>query len=267
MSIEVSKNAVVESGAEIGDGCRIGPFCHLGQNVKLGKNNIVHAGAIIDGHTIMGDGNEIFPYACLGTISQDLKYNREWVAYTRIGNGNVFREYASVNASSFEGRSTIIGDDNHMLVYSHVSHDCVLGDRVIIGASSKLAGHVEVENNAIINAMTGILQFVRIGEFSFVGGFNKVTGDVLPYCIAEGSPSTIRAINKVGLERHGFERETIQAIRDAFRTIIRSDLTLSPALEELRNRNGDFPEIRHMIEFAASGTRGLARPKRSSVTE
>ena len=147
----------------------------------------------------------------------------------------------TVNASSIEGESTIIGDNCLFLSYSHVAHDCVLGNRVIISSDSKIAGHVEIGDNAIINAKSGAVQFVRIGEFAFVGGFNKVTKDILPYCLAEGFPSAIRSINKVGLERNGFDRETIKAIRNAFRTIIRSDLTLDDAMKKLRLESGHIP--------------------------
>jgi UDP-N-acetylglucosamine acyltransferase len=267
MSVQVHAYAVVEGCAELGDGCRIGPFCHLGPHVTLGKNNLLHAGVVIDGRTVIGDDNEIFPYACLGKASQDLKFNREWVSYTRIGNGNVFREYVTVNASSHEGGSTVIGDNCLLLSYSHVAHDCVLGNNVIISADSKLAGHVEVGHNAIISAKTGVVQFVRIGEFAFVGGFNKVTKDILPYCLADGFPSAIRAVNKVGLERNGFPREKVRLIQEAFNTVIRSGLTLRDAIEKLRRSFGDVPEIRRMIEFASSSRTGLARPRRSAVGE
>ena len=256
---------MVEPGAEIGDGCQIGPFCHIGPHVKLGCNNVLHAGVVIDGHTTMGDDNEVFSYACLGKISQDLKFDKEWVSYSKIGSRNVFREYVTVNASSIEGESTIVGDNCLLLSYSHVAHDCVLGNRVIISSDSKLAGHVEVGDNAIINAKTGVLQFVRIGEFSFIGGFNKVTKDILPYCLAEGFPSAIRSINKVGLERNGFDRETIKAIREAFRTIIRSELTLNDAVEELRRRYPGISEIERMIDFATASKLGLARPKNGAA--
>jgi len=254
--------AVIEDGAEIGPGCRIGPFCHIGPHVKLGRNNVLHAGVIIDGYTTLGDGNEIYSYACLGKASQDLKFNREWISYSRIGNGNVFREYVTVNASSSEGGSTVIGDNCLLLSYSHIAHDCVLGNHVIISTDTGLAGHVEVGDNAVINAKTGVVQFVRIGKHAFVGGFNKVSKDILPFCIADGFPSEVRAVNKIGLERRGFSRERIGVIQDAFRTIIRSGLTLNDALEDLRGRYGEIPEIQDLIEFAATSRLGLARPKK-----
>jgi UDP-N-acetylglucosamine acyltransferase len=267
MSVQVHRYAVVEDGAQVGDGCRIGPFCHLGPHVTLGKNNLLHAGVVIDGHTVVGDHNELFPYACLGKSSQDLKFNRAWVSYTRIGSGNVFREYVTVNASSHEGGSTVLGDNCLLLSYSHVAHDCVLGNNVIISADSKLAGHVEVGHNAIISAKTGVVQFVRIGEFAFVGGFNKVTKDILPYCLADGFPSAIRAVNKIGLERNGFPREKVKLIQEAFNTIIRSVLTLGDAIDKLQRDYGDVPEIQRMIQFASSSRRGLARRRRNAAVE
>lgn len=263
MSTEIHALAVIEEGAEIGEGCRIGPFCHVGRHVRLGRNNRLHAGAMIDGHTILGDDNEVFPYACLGKISQDLKFDKNWISYTRIGNGNVFREYVTVNASTQEGAATIIGNHCLLLSYSHVAHDCVLGDHVIISTDSKIAGHVQVDAHAVINAKTGVVQFVRIGKFAFVGGFNKVTKDILPFCIADGFPSEIRAINKIGLERNGFSTETISQIKHAFRTLIRSGLNLSDAVASLRNTYAEMPqEVDDMLAFATSSKTGLARPKK-----
>ncbi len=266
MTTNVHPSAVVEDGAEIGDGCQIGPFCHVGPSVRLGRNNNLHAGVVISGHTTMGDDNEVFPYACLGEPSQDLKFNREWVTYTRIGSGNVFREYVTVNASTAEGEATIIGDGCLLLSYSHIAHDCVLGNKVIISTDSKIAGHVEVGDHAVINAKSGAVQFVRIGRFAFIGGFNKVAKDILPFCIADGFPSAIRAVNKIGLERNGFSREKVKAIQDAFRTIIRSGLTLDQAAESLREKHGDVAEVREMIDFAVSSKTGLARPRKSAIT-
>lgn len=260
MSTEIHATAVIDQGAEIGDGSVIGPFCYIGPHVTLGKRNVLHAHAVIDGHTTLGDENEVFSFACLGKISQDLKYNKEWVSYSRIGSGNVFREYVTVNASSDEGQATIIGDHGLFLSYSHIAHDCQLGNHVIISSDSKMAGHVQIDDHAIINAKTGIIQFARIGKFAFVGGFNKVTKDILPYCIAEGSPSEIRAVNKIGLQRNGYTAEQIKPIYDAFRAIIRSGLSLSDAVDTLTAKYPDVPEVREMIAFAEGSRLGLARP-------
>lgn len=261
MTRRIHPTAIVEDGAEIGEGCRIGPYCHVGPHVRLGANNLLHSYVEIDGHTFIGDGNEIFSFACLGKISQDLKFDREWVSFVRIGHGNTFREYVTVNASSKAGESTLIGDHCLFLSYSHVAHDCVVGDHVIVSSDSKMAGHVEIGDHATVNAKTGVVQFVRIGRFAFVGGFNKVAKDILPFCIADGFPSVIRAVNKIGLERNGFDAGQIDAIKSAFRTIIRSGLTLQDAAARLRAEYPDNPEVQEMLAFAEASTIGLARPK------
>ncbi|MGV8040706.1 MAG: acyl-ACP--UDP-N-acetylglucosamine O-acyltransferase [Thermoanaerobaculaceae bacterium] len=262
LNAEIHHTAVIEAGAVIGEGCRIGPFCHVGPYVTLGSGNVLHASVVVDGHTTLGDGNEVFPFACLGKISQDLKFDRSWISHTRIGSGNVVREYVTINASSQEGGSTIVGDRCALLSYSHVAHDCVLGDRVVLSSDAKIAGHVELHDGATVSAKTGIVQFVRVGRFAFVGGFNKVAKDILPFCIADGFPSELRAVNRIGLERAGFAPERIAVINAAFRTLVRSALTLDEAVAELAARYADDTDVREMVDFATSSRVGLARPRR-----
>jgi UDP-N-acetylglucosamine acyltransferase len=261
MGVTIHPMAIVEDGAEIGDGCRIGPFCHVGPHVRLGFSNVLHAHVVIDGYTTMGDDNEVFPFACLGKMSQDLKFDRAWVSYSRIGSGNVLREYVTINASSEQGGSTVVGDHCFLLSYSHVAHDCTLGDGVIVSADSKMAGHVEIGDHATISAKTGIVQFVRVGRFAFVGGFNKVAKDVLPFCIADGFPSELRAVNRVGLKRRGFTAERIAIIDDAFRTLVRSNLTLEEAVAVLVERHPTSPDVQEMVAFATASRVGLAWPR------
>lgn len=261
MGSNIHPSSIIEDGAEIGEGCQIGPFCHIGPHVKLGNNNTVHSHVVIDGHTHLGDDNEIYSFACLGKISQDMKYNREWVSYSKIGNGNQIREYVTINPSSDEGGSTTIGDDCLLLSYCHVGHDCHLGNGVIISTDSKMSGHVEIGDHAIINGKTGVKQFVRIGRYAFVGGLNRVIQDILPFCIADGFPSVVRAVNKIGLQRNGFSDEKIKIIQDAFRIIIRSGLTLDDAVQKLNEKYSGVQEVEEMINFATSSKTGLARPK------
>ncbi len=267
MSADIHPTAVIEDGAEIGDGCKIGPYCYVGPHVTLGSDNVLHSHAVIDGNTTMGDGNEVFSFACLGKISQDLKYNKAWVSYSRIGSGNVFREYVTVNASSIEGEATIIGDQCLFLSYGHIAHDCILGSHIILSSAVKMAGHVQIDDHAIVNAMTGIIQFAHIGKFAFIGGFNKVMKDILPYCIAEGVPSEIRAVNKIGLQRNGYSAEQMKPIQDAFRTIIRSGLSLNEAVETLNEKYPNVAEVQDMIRFAAESRLGLARPHKHRKSE
>jgi UDP-N-acetylglucosamine acyltransferase len=259
MARNIHPSAIIEAGAQIGDDCRIGPYCHVGRNVALGARNVLHANVVIGGHTTLADGNEIHPFACLGTEPEDKKFRREFVTYTRIGSGNVFREYSTVNASSAVGESTVVGSNGLFLSYSHIAHDCVIGDNVVISCDSKLSGHVKVDDHAIINGKTGVVQFVRIGSFAFIGGMNKVTKDVLPFCIADGYPAVMRGVNKVGLERNGFDTKRIGAIRAAYRTLLRQNIPLRDAIAQLKNEYADQSDVATMIAFAAASVLGLAR--------
>jgi len=191
-SSDIHPTAIIEPGAEVGSGCRIGPYCHIGRNVRLGGNNILHAHVVVAGNTIMGEGNEIYPFCCFGTLAEDFRFQRGWVSHVQIGKRNIFREYTTVNASASDGGSTVIGSNCFLLSYSHVAHDCVLGDKVTLSCDAKISGHVHIGEHAIVSAKTGVVQFVRIGAFAFVGGFNKVAKDILPYCVADGYPSVMR---------------------------------------------------------------------------
>jgi UDP-N-acetylglucosamine acyltransferase len=260
-SSDIHPTAIVEPGAEIGAACRIGAYCHIGENVRLGRNNVLHAHVVVAGNTIVGEGNEIYPFCCFGTLAEDFRFNRDWVSYVRIGNGNIFREYTTVNASASDGGSTVIGSNCFLLSYSHVAHDCVLGEMVTLSCDAKISGHVQLGDHAIVGAKTGVVQFVRIGAFAFVGGFNKVTKDILPYCIADGYPSVMRGVNKVGLERNGFSAERIRIIRDAYRTMLRLGLPLAEAMALLSERYRDNADVRDLIAFATASKTGLARPR------
>lgn len=261
MGCIIHPSAIIETGAVIGEGCRIGPYCHIGPNVVLGTGNVLRAHVVIGGHTTLGDGNEIHPFACLGTDPEDKKFIKESVTFTRIGSGNVFREYATVNASTKSGETTVIGNNGLFLSYSHVAHDCLIGNDVVISCDAKLSGHVQVGDHAVINGKTGVVQFVRIGTFAFVGGMNKVTKDILPYCIADGLPAVMRGVNKIGLERNGVGTAQIQAIRSAYRTLLRQNLPLRAAIAQLQAEAASLPEVATMIAFAASSVLGLARPR------
>ncbi len=266
-SRDIHPTAIIEPGAEIGAGCRIGPYCHIGGNVRLGPDNIVHAHVVLAGHTTVGQGNEIYPFCCFGTLAEDFRVERGWVSHVRIGDGNIFREYTTVNASASDGGSTVIGSKCFLLSYSHVAHDCVLGDKVTLSCDAKISGHVQIGESAIVSAKTGVVQFVRIGAFAFVGGFNKVAKDILPFCIADGYPSVMRGVNKVGLERNGFSAERIRIIRDAFRTMLRLGLPVGDAIAQLTERYPDNADVGEMIAFAKSSKTGLARPRADDSVE
>lgn len=261
MPTTIHSTAIVEPGAEIGAECSIGAYCHVGANVRLGRANVLHPHVVVAGRTTLGEGNEIHPFAVIGSEPEDKKYRKEFVTYTRIGSGNVFREYCTVNSGSMPEQATVIGNKGLFLSYSHIAHDCVIGNDVVISCDAKLSGHVQVGDNAVVNGKTGVVQFVRIGTYAFVGGMNKVAKDVLPFAIADGYPAVMRGVNKVGLERAGFSAQQIRDVRAAYRTLVRENVTLADAISRLKSEFGDHPQVSAMVAFAAASTLGLARPR------
>jgi acyl-[acyl-carrier-protein]--UDP-N-acetylglucosamine O-acyltransferase len=203
MTFSIHPTAIVEPSAELGAGVEIGAFAYIGAGVRLGAGTRVHHHASVEGNTILGENCEVFPYANIGAKTQDLKY-KGGAPGVRIGARNVFREYVSVHAATADGDMTVIGDDNNLLAYCHVAHDCVLGNHIVMSNGTVLAGHVIVEDHVVMGGYSGVHQFCRIGAHAMVSAYAKVVQDVAPFFIADGVPAVIRSMNKVGLERRGF---------------------------------------------------------------
>ena len=258
MAVTVHPTAVVEKTAELADGVEIGALAYVGPQVRLGAGTKLHHHATVEGNTQLGRECEVFPYACLGGKTQDLKY-KGGNPGVRIGDRNVFREYVSVHGATNDGDFTVIGSDNLFLAYTHIAHECVLGNHIIMSNYAGLAGHVQVEDHVGIAAYGGVHQFCRLGLHSFIGGAAKVVQDVPPYFIIDGSPATVRTINKVGLERSGYTPEQMNHIRLIFRILYREGLNRSQALERLATHpDATTAEFRHMLDFAQKSDRGLA---------
>ncbi len=258
MPAKIHPSAIVESGAELADGVEIGPFVYIGNKVRLGAGTKIHHHASVDGDTVLGSGCEVFPYCSIGSKTQDLKY-KGGDPGVRIGDRNVFREYVSVHAATFDGEFTVIGNDNTLLAYSHVAHDCVLGDHIVMSNSISLAGHVIVEDHVTIGGVAGVHQFCRIGAYAMVSAYSKVVQDIAPYFIADGQPAVIRSINKVGLERKGFTAEQLDRVKQVYRVLFREGLNRSQALEKLgAHAQVSSDEIQRVLTFAAKSERGLA---------
>lgn len=254
----IHPTAVIHDGAQIGDSCQIGPYCVVGGNVVLGANCRLHSHVVIDGHTVLGEGNEIFPFASIGLKTQDLKW-KGGTTWTRIGDRNTFREHVSVHSATGDGDATVIGSDNLVLAYGHIAHDCVLGNRIIMSNLATLAGHVTVGDHAVLAGMAGVHQFCRVGRFAMIGGCSKVVQDVPPFMIADGNPAETRTINKVGMERHGISDEAVAALRQAYKILFREGLSTSNALLKIESDLPKLPEVLHLVEFAKTSERGLAR--------
>jgi UDP-N-acetylglucosamine acyltransferase len=258
MSSRIHPTAVIDPSAEIGDDCEIGPYCVIGANVRLGAGCWLQHHVSVTGPSVFGCRNKIYAFASLGQQTQDLKYSAE-PTHLEVGDDNVFREFTTVHRGTDPGSSTRIGSGGNFLAYTHVAHDCTVGDRVIFSNNGTLAGHVEVGDFAVIGGLTAVHQFCRIGRHALTGGCSKIVQDVPPFMIADGNPAKVRSYNKVGLERHGFDEAAQRNVKDAYRIIYRSELNLQQAVEQLRSDLPDAPEVQQIIAFVTSSPRGIIK--------
>jgi UDP-N-acetylglucosamine acyltransferase len=258
MATSIHPTAVVEPGAELGEGVELGAFTFVGTGAHLGDGTRLHHHASVEGNTVLGKNCEVFPHANLGAKTQDLKF-RGGRPGVRIGDRNVFREFTTIHAATNDGEFTRVGDDNHFLAYVHIAHDCVLGSHLVLSNGATLAGHVTVEDHVIIGGYGGVHQFCRVGAHAMVAAYAKVVQDVTPWCIADGQPALIRAVNKVGLERRGFTLEQVGRVREIYRLLFRAGLNRAEALAQLAaHPDAASEEFRSLLAFAAASERGLA---------
>lgn len=254
----IHETAVIHPDAQIHPEAVVGPYCVIGEGVNVGAGSILDSHVRLDGPLSVGTNNHFFHGAAVGGDPQDLKYVGE-SSSVRIGNDNLIREYVTINRATRAGEETRIGNGNLLMAYVHVAHDCVLHDHVILANSVNLAGHVEVEDFAIIGGVTPVHQFVRIGKYSIVGGGFRVPKDIPPYMKAAGNPLRIVGLNSLGLERHHMPPETCRELKDAFRILYRSGLNVSQATDRLVNDYPDSAEIRHLVDFISASNRGIVR--------
>lgn len=256
---DVHETAVVHSGAKIGKNVEIGPYAVIGENVEIGDNTEIGSHAVIKGWTEIGKNNKIFTGASIGQEPQDLKFEGE-KSYLTIGDNNKIREYATIHRGTEEGGGkTKIGNDNLIMAYAHVAHDCQLGDNIILGNAVNMAGHVMIEDSAVISGLTGIHQFVRIGKMVMVGAHSKVVKDVPPYILVDGHPATVNGINVVGLRRNDVTPELRKEIKTAYKCLYRSNLNISQAIEKMDQELDSSPEIEHFLRFLRNAQRGICR--------
>ena len=255
---EIHPTAVIQEGARIGEGCRIGPYCVIGPNVILGTGCELHSHVVIDGHTEIGSENTFYPFASIGLRTQDLKWDGG-TTWTRVGSNNTFREYVTIHSATADGDATVIGSHNNLLAYTHVAHDCQLGDHIIMSNVGTLAGHVIVEDRAIVGGLAAVHQFCRIGTMSIIGGCSKVVQDVPPYMMVDGNPAAIRTLNKEGLKRNGVNEDTQKSMRQAYRILFRSEQTFTNAVKQVRANVATSPELEHLLAFIESSERGIAK--------
>ncbi len=257
----IHPTAVVETGARIGEGCEIGPLCFIGSEVTMGKSCVVGPSSVIHGKTTIGEGNRFISQAAVGGPPQDISYKGEPTELV-IGGNNIFREFVTVNRGTVKGGGVCtIGSNSLFMAYCHIAHDCHVGDNVIFANNATLAGHVTVGSFSTVGALSAIHQFCTVGEHAFIGGGSILTRDVLPYVKTVGArgEGKIFGINTIGLERKGFPKEVIEALKSAYRILFNSKLLLSEAIAEAKSRHGSVKEVAYMISFIEESKRGIQR--------
>lgn len=257
--MKIHETAIVHPKAELGKDVEIGPYSIVRENVSIGDNTVIGPHVVVEGWTEIGKDNQIFQFASIGSVNQDKKYHGE-KTFLKIGDRNTIREYVTLNIGTEGGGGiTQIGSDNLLMVGAHVAHDCILGNNIIMANLATLAGHICVEDDAIIGGVVAIHQFCRIGRMAIIGGCSKVTQDIPPYMMADGHPALVRGLNLVAFKRRNYSRDVIHTIKEAHRILFRSDLNTSQAVEAIKNDLEQIEEIQQLITFVENSNRGIAK--------
>ncbi|ANM31965.1 UDP-N-acetylglucosamine acyltransferase [Acidobacteria bacterium Mor1] len=255
----IDPRAVVEPGAKLGTGVFVGPFCIVGSDVEIGDGTRLISHVTVTGHTSLGEENEVFAFASLGSAPQDLKYDGE-PTKVEIGSRNKIREYVTVNRGTPGGGGlTRVGDDNLLMGLTHIGHDCQIGSRIIFAHAATLAGHVDVGDDATVGAYSGVHQFCRVARHAFIGGYSVVTQDAMPWVLTVGNRAESHGLNIVGLRRKGYSAETIRALKGCYRILFRAKLTLEEAIPQVEKEHGEHEEVRYFLDFVRSSKRGVVR--------
>lgn len=263
----IHPTTIIEPTAKIGKNFKTGPFCYVGPNVVIGDDVELKSHVVIEGHTTLGDRNIIYPFATIGHVPQDKKYSGEQ-SHLQIGDDNIIREYVTMQPGTATDKSlTKIGNRGLFMVGTHIAHDCIIGDDVIFANHATLAGHVIVEDNVIIGGLSAVHQFVRIGAHAMIGGMSGVEQDVIPYGIVVGERARLSGLNLVGLKRRGFPQKSINALREAYRSLFTPDndektTTFQERLIALKKEKSEIAEIENLIKFIQGDShRNLCMPK------
>ena len=263
MGIDIHKSSIISKETKLGSKVKIGPYCMLGPNVQVGNNVKIYSHVNLDGYTIIGSDTQIFPFASIGTVPQDLKYKGE-KSKLLIGSNNIIREYVTMNpGTKGGGLITKIGNNCLFMIGSHVAHDCFIGNNVIMANNATLAGHVCIDDFAILGGLSAVHQFVRIGKHAMVGGMSGVENDVIPYGSVMGDRAFLSGLNIVGLKRRGFSRNEIQDLRTVFRLIFSIEGTINERLKDagkMYKKNKVVMEIVNFIKLKNS-SRAICKPK------
>ncbi|HEY9571922.1 MAG TPA: acyl-ACP--UDP-N-acetylglucosamine O-acyltransferase [Pusillimonas sp.] len=263
MAGSIHPTAIVAAGAQIADNVSIGPYSIIGEHVVIGEGTVVGPHCVIDGHTSIGANNTFYRFCSIGGMPQDKKYQGE-PTRLEIGDGNMVREYVTINTGTAQDVGvTRLKDDNWIMAYVHIAHDCQIGSHTVIANSVQLAGHIHIGDWAILGGLTAVHQFVRIGAHTMIGGTSSVRQDIPPYLIGAGDPFRPVGINSEGLSRRGYTPEAVTALKDAYKLLYRRNLKVDEACEQMRvlqqEKPAEHDALQTMIDFLASSTRGIAR--------
>lgn len=257
----IHPSAIIDSSAQLSAGVEVGPYAIIGKHVTIGSGTTIGAHAVIGDWTTIGENNQIFHQTSVGAPPQDLKYHGE-EAWTRIGNNNVIREFATIHRGTPTGHGeTVVGNGNLMMAYSHVAHDCIIGNGVVMANVATLAGHVTVEDNVILGGLVAVHQFSTIGAYAMIGGGTMVGLDILPYTIATSAKreAKLRGLNLIGLKRRGFSDETISNLKKAYKTLFMANLKLPDAIARIKSEISGCTEIDYLLAFIENSKRGICR--------
>jgi UDP-N-acetylglucosamine acyltransferase len=255
----IHPTAIIDSKADIDSNVQVGPYSIIGANVTIGSGTVIGPHVVIQPHVEIGPDCHIFQYASIGAVPQALKFQGE-ETYVKIGRGTVIREFVTVNrGTGFGGKITEVGEENFLMAYVHIAHDCKTGKNVILANNATLAGHIVIEDFVTVGGLVAIHQFVRIGNYAYIGGKSAVVKDIPPYIIAAGDRAKLHGLNSVGLKRHGFSQETLSSLKKAYRIIFRIGLTLNEAIERVKAEVEQVPEVNDLIQFIKSSERGITR--------
>lgn len=262
--MDIHPTAIISKKAKITDNCVIGPNTIVADNVSIGAGAKIGAFCVIEGNTTIGKNCEILTGAIIGSKPQDLKYKGE-KSYLEIGDGNIIREYCTFNPGTTEGSKTIIGSNNLFMAYSHVAHDCIVGNHCIFANNATLAGHVVIEDKAVIGGLVAVHQFVRVGQLSIIGGCSKVVQDIPPYSTCDGHPARVYGLNLIGLKRSNVSRESIRQLNHIFKIVFNSGLSAKHALEKIEKEEKLLVESKNLVDFIKKSQRGLVRSCRANL--
>ena len=259
MSSFIHENAIISPNAKIGADCYVGAYSIVGEKAVLSDRVRLESHVVIEGSTFIGDETHIYPFVSIGLAPQDLKYNGEETR-TEIGKRNHIREFVTIHRGTAGGGGlTRIGDDNLLMAQAHVAHDCRLGNEIIMANAATLAGHVEIADRASIGAYSGVHQYCRIGYEAFVGGYSVVVKDAMPFAVIQGNHAKCYGLNRVGMKRRGYSKETIEKLHHAFHLLLSAKLNTTQAIGKIKNEISDCPEVALLVEFIENSKRGVVK--------